>query len=405
MRKCTWACVLLLASSGCGGNDSSDAQASILVDVPVTELGAVADAPSVPWTVAADPVFRLGSWSSEQSQLFGDVTAVAGRSDGSVLVADGQSGVVRVYDSAGSPLGVIGSAGDGPGELRVPTSLLVLPGDSLLVWDSRHWRTTLYASDGAFVRAESYDPAQPGVYPIDGMWPATVELGGPGSHVVHLATKGDFGRADQTSELSGGVALHHRGMHAPELLARLPPPAQVALEAPWGSMMVPAPVEGGPDAAIDPGSGRICVGHHDIAELRCRDESGRSLGLRWTDEARPLAPEQGALDTWRQELVTFFAGKVSESEVEEMTRGVTLSDSHPAFSGLTFDADGYLWIRLGPAVEQTTDEYLVLTDELAVHGRITLPVMEQLVISHTRVLGIQETELGLQEVVAWELVR
>jgi hypothetical protein len=59
-------------------------------------------------------------------------------------------GVVAVFDSVGRPLPSIGTPGQGPGELRRLRHALVLPGDSILVYD---FRFSLFAPDGRFVRS------------------------------------------------------------------------------------------------------------------------------------------------------------------------------------------------------------------------------------------------------------
>lgn len=396
---------LLLAFFGCAEDDAPPPSSTSLVGVPTVDLGAVADAPRLTWSVAPEPLLQIGADEGIDSELFGDVSALAVLRDGSFVVADALAGTVRTFAADGAELEEVAGPGDGPGDVRSPTSLLLLPGDSLLVWDSRHWRTSLFDSEGDFVRADPYDPTLPGSYPMLGMWPERVEVAGGGDHLVHLASKVGFEPADWSGGVPAGIAVHDRGAAAPRLLATFPAPARVVVEAPWGSMALPAPLAGGPVAAADALNGWVCAGHQDRPELVCDDPTGVRVGVRWSDHTRALHDPGTVLEEWRADMLSFLSGKVSESELSSMTAHIRAPDAHPSFSSLTFDSGGRLWIALGPTDEASVTEYLVLDGRLEALGRVVLPRLDHLRVVKDRVVGVRTNRLGVDEVVAFRLDR
>lgn len=92
---------------------------------------------------------RIGGLEAGEGYLLGNPQALAVSGGGVLYVLDPQVPVVRSYDSAGTYLGDIGRAGEGPGEYRAPDGLAILPGGRLLVRDPRNMRINVYAPDGA----------------------------------------------------------------------------------------------------------------------------------------------------------------------------------------------------------------------------------------------------------------
>jgi len=109
------------------------------------------------WTL--DEELRIGTLGGDLNYQFGQVGAIALNSRGEILVSDNQAHEVRVFSNAGSYLRTVGRPGSGPGELgRGQLSVLVGPGDTLLVPDQRNRRINRYAPDGKGLGSAPLDP-------------------------------------------------------------------------------------------------------------------------------------------------------------------------------------------------------------------------------------------------------
>lgn len=102
-----------------------------LAEAPDVRIGVVEGSPEYQWT---RPV-------------------AAGRlSDGGFAVLEQVPAEVRVFDRSGEFVRRVGAEGDGPGELRSPVGLVVLPGDTILVWDRGSRRLNWFSAAGALQR-------------------------------------------------------------------------------------------------------------------------------------------------------------------------------------------------------------------------------------------------------------
>ena len=76
------------------------------------------------WEVSAKPVAEV---SGNEPPFLGSIGEVEFLSDGAFLVEDNLTDELRLFDSTGGLVRLIGGAGSGPGEFRNLTELNVLP--------------------------------------------------------------------------------------------------------------------------------------------------------------------------------------------------------------------------------------------------------------------------------------
>jgi hypothetical protein len=354
------------------------------------------------------PRLRIGG--AVATHQFVEISAASVLPDGSVVIADGQSGLVRRYGARGEFLQQLGAVGEGPGEFRAPSALGVLHGDTVAVWDRALWRTSVFDDEGRFVRTTRYDPTAAGVYPLEGMWPAELSLARGGTRLVRLISK-DTGKGTASSVAGGsglraGLAIHRAGERLPRLLAKVPGLEEVEVTAPWGKAMLPPPLAGGPKITFHAGEDRACLGHQRAREILCVDDEGTRIGVRWIDEPKTVDPGDPDILRWRTTTMTAFRGKVGAQVAEEVMAQVTIPVSYPSFRDLLFDSLGYLWIDLGPVDGALAErEYLVLDRELVVAGRLKLPTMDLVEIGADYVLGVRRDSFGVEEAALFGLLR
>ncbi|MDE2980561.1 MAG: hypothetical protein OXU74_05120 [Gemmatimonadota bacterium] len=103
-------------------------------------------------------------WSTEGKEVAGGLTAIAGlveAGDGRIWMVDlwGAAGRVLVLDPATMIATVIGQAGDGPGEVRIPAHMTVTPDGGVAVLDAGRSAIEIYEGSGAPVhRVQLQEP-------------------------------------------------------------------------------------------------------------------------------------------------------------------------------------------------------------------------------------------------------
>ena len=81
---------------------------------------------------------------------FSSIRGLRELSDGRLLISDGLEQAVRWVDFEHQRTQQVGRSGQGPGEYRMPGTLLPLPGDSTLLVDFGNIRMTVIDPDGRF---------------------------------------------------------------------------------------------------------------------------------------------------------------------------------------------------------------------------------------------------------------
>lgn len=124
--------VALAAAAGCQ-NDSGFAPSPFTGD---------------PWTLAG-PEVRIGS-VDDPEYVFGPVASLVPGPDGFLYSLHWQEGSIRRWSADGTPSGLIGREGEGPGEFRRPGSMGFF-GDSLWVWDYWGFHASYFDQAGEFL--------------------------------------------------------------------------------------------------------------------------------------------------------------------------------------------------------------------------------------------------------------
>ena len=113
----------------------------------------------VAWQLDDAPILSIGEQDSGfAGDLYG-IRGVARLGSGRIIVADRAQRLV-VFDRDGAYLTTHGREGEGPGEFRSITWILRLPGDSLLIYDSRLRRASILTPDGELLEM-AMDAPQP----------------------------------------------------------------------------------------------------------------------------------------------------------------------------------------------------------------------------------------------------
>ena len=128
-------------------------------DPQIPEDGAGPASADTIWHIDPAPALLLGLLEGpDDAYLFSQIRAATRLSTGTVAVLDGASQQLRAFAPDGTHLWTAGGPGEGPGEMRNPTHLETLPGDTLQVQDGI--ARVRFAADGSLIAHERLDHAE-----------------------------------------------------------------------------------------------------------------------------------------------------------------------------------------------------------------------------------------------------
>ncbi|MGH9897198.1 MAG: hypothetical protein ACREA0_35425, partial [bacterium] len=132
------------------------AQKRPVVDTITYELSAPGRTQGL--SVAAHPTLEILTPATGDGAGFHRIRAITYQADGTLIVANGDPPTLYFFNGKGGLLRSAGRYGGGPGEYTEPSSVHLLPGDSLLVFDRFARRCTILGPEGKYVRSFMLDP-------------------------------------------------------------------------------------------------------------------------------------------------------------------------------------------------------------------------------------------------------
>lgn len=359
-------------------------------------------APTETWTVDSLPVVDIGVLDgAPEYQLFRTVAGTR-LSDGRIVVANAGTAELRWYDADGRHLVSAGGDGDGPGEFQQLMGLWVLPGDSVLAFDWRQRRGTVFGPDGALARsftlgseggAQFVSPV--GIAPGgDFLVQAGVVYTGEGATTGVRRDSYPVLRYDLEGAFIDTVAVV-RG-------------TEVYVHAEAGGISV-MPLAFGRWAELLTAGPGVVEGDTGAPELLLRTPDGAPTRIvRWTHVARPVTPED--VEAYRaRELESFEAQGGPESlraRRREALEEIPHAETFPAFGDLKAGQDGSLWVRDAGAPGERPTGWLAFDAEGHLLARVEMPEgLAVWAVGADWVLGGWQDELDVEHVRVYRLTR
>ena len=289
------------------------------------------------WTVSPQPLVDIGSGEDTLYQLATVMGAVR-LTSGHIAVAHMSTGNVRIYDARGRYIRALGRRGQGPGEFRQVMGVSRIPGDTIVVDDSRD-EVELYSGDGKFLQGIRTPHVQTGLvvggyYRFDdgsyarSSWPQGHDHG-PGRWVDSLVVL----RVSADSP-EGTIISKHPAVEFTKT-ATLP---------------FSQPVVFGPKGGIVTAGDGYYVGFAERYEIRFHRADGR---LQYIIRApwKPAPVPNADMERYKQFTINMGAeggGRVDPrllAQRQKMMDEVVFARQLPAYSVMKVDADRNLWVR------------------------------------------------------------
>ncbi|MYG82163.1 MAG: hypothetical protein F4187_10590 [Gemmatimonadetes bacterium] len=372
-------------------HDSADVR---IVENPRPSAGSRLD-----WRVGAEPAVSIGKLAGEDPYLLDRIQDALVLPDDRIVVANGGSNELRVFDALGSHVATWGGRGEGPGEF---TSLILVhrwPGDSLIALYSQGRRVSVLDSAGNYGRAftlqrgdafflvESILPGGAIVSSdlfLRGMLPDG--LSRPENHYRIRDAEGELG---PTLGSFPGTEWFFRSSGGGRMGTQIPFAHQVFAFA-WGNLAAVAP--------------------NDTYEIRAFDLDGTLKRIVRRDHDL-VAPTPAHIDAHIERAV---AARPEEEPAEVRQRmseyylEVPLPETYPAYAEAMSDLADHLWVReFGlPGAEPGNPVWTVFDPDGQVLGYVETPAGLQIFeIGEDYILGRATDDLGVEYVQVWSLER
>lgn len=375
---------LLLAAALAAACSSDSREPSGTADSPEPAVSASRPADR-PWADAPPAEAVLEATTGEDAILT-YVWDIGMDSRGHVFVVDFQEpGIVElnadlVYERT------IGRQGEGPGEFRRAATLQILPGDSLLVWDSQLQRLTVFPPGGGEAVAANALGTQEGSM-------TTWRLPGSAGHLALSSTAYQADGSDE-GETRTEVLRHVRedeGRVVDEVIFSYPADENLVLRS-EGAVSVSSHPFGRRSFVSLLGDGRIVHASSDALEVGIINSSGDAeIAFSFPTTYMPVS---------RRDLAA-----AAEGMSRDLGRALREGAPYvwPSLTGLVVDDLDRVWIGIrGP--DLSTLEWAAFqldgTHELSVE----LPAgFEVHAIGGGRIVGVEQDELDIPRIRAYRL--
>jgi hypothetical protein len=343
------------------------------------------------WDIGTEPMTVIGVAEGREAHQLYRIAGATRLSDGTVVVANAGTHELRAFSESGEHRWSAGRQGEGPGEFQSLTWMHRIEGDSLLSFDQRLDRLTIYDGSGNLVRSFKVGGSND-----VGAFPRLPLHGGR----LFASARTLF----QASQLESGVRRDS---------------AQGLMFSMTGELLDTVGVFPGTDTYLETDGRSITVVEYPFGRSTYYAASGSQLyvGDNAAYEIRTYSP-RGVLERVirRRGVEKAITGTLLKDRIEEILEGIE-SDGYrrrveqiyddlptregrlPAYSEIAADTDGYLWVREYPEPGELGNAWDVFGPGGRWLGSVQMPAdLDVLEIGIGYVLGVWESELGVEQI-------
>lgn len=322
-------------------------------------------------------------------------SSIAVDAQGRLYVADTKPSVIKVFDSTGTLVRIIGHEGDGPGEFR--SAYVAVRGDRLLIHDPMARRTSFFDTSGTFLRS----------FHSVGMFFGDVALDAAGRAVLPLVFM-----VSQAEKDTGPKRAFYRIRFDSlgTLLDTLSVP-QLTEDHMWlvrrGDAIVlgtPVPFAPRTIGAYGRDSGLVYGATSDFAIMRAQAGRDTTFIMRRTWTA-PAIPDSIRADTVEGMVKTYSGDQIDEVSLRNAFHLDDVPTTGPSFVRLLVDDGGNTWVQ-GSSRDDATPFDIFARDGSRL-GEVTVPApigaYGPLVVQGGVIYLTTEDESGFPEVRRWAI--
>ncbi len=390
-----WPLLVVVLGAACAGESDS-------VRAPGDDAGIVENAPipegsRVPWTIGTAPELSIGLGEAEDAYHLFNVRDAVVLEGGRIAIANGGTGEIRTFGPDGAHVVSLGGAGEGPGEFRRLESIAPWAGDSILGWDGRQQRISVFAASGGHGRTfrvqqfnDSFGPEFLGVT-LDGSFFVRAGFPQRGDEPFRGMFRPDqmYALLNAEGELAVDLGVHPGAEGFLSAGGGLEsfyghPHAKSTLAAVWGE--------------------RVLISPNDSFELKAFTLDGQpSMVARLDYQKDP--PTREDMQHWFEDF-TANDTPLDRAAFRRTFDEFPLLESFPTFAAIVVDELEYVWVREFNMPGDERVSWVVFDPNGVALGRIETPQgLEVYRIGADYILGNARDEFDVEEVQRWPLSR
>ena len=342
----------------------------------------------LPWRIGPEPTVSIGTREGEEAYQLYIVQDAMMLPDGRIIVANGGSGELRMFDALGTHLTTWGGEGEGPGEFRNLWQIERWPGDSIAAWFAPRRGISVFDAEGNYSRTFTL-AAAPGTPPWLQSWP-------------FASTSDGFILSVRTAD-TVVVQLHDGEGKVRSSLGMHEGSDQNVVNEGTDREFVISTIFGG-RTVWEPWGDLVVITTTSRYELRAFTKDGVPARIVRRGH-EPRAPGEAEIEA---EIRTRPMIAQVGAEPTRRPYHSSVAEHYPAFASVMSDALDHLWVREYevPGEERPGSLWTVFDAEGRVQGLVEMPaglVIHE--IGEDYILGKLRDELDIEYVQVWPLER
>lgn len=354
------------------------------------------------WRVGDLPIVEIGRDTEDPAHQLYRVSSAIRLSDSRIVIGNAGTQEVRIFEQSGRHVRTVGREGEGPGEFLTLSWVKRAAGDSIVTFDTRLKRVSIFDPDGDLARVVSLAGPET---------PASLYIIGFFDSGRYLA----WGGTPPISELSMGLRrdsvlfrVFRPDGTKQATLGRFPGGSFYVQMRTIGSNTVPLPVAVpfSPAARGQVHGQYAYIGVTDSYEVRLYDASATLHRIVRKAHANLRVRDQD-LERFLADRATSARSRDPWSEAEmAVLREAPVPQRMPAYRRFRVGGDEHLWIEDYRRPGDETPVWQVFDPEGRLLGPVALPVgFDALEFGADYVLGRATDELDIERVLLYELVK
>ncbi len=347
------------------------------------------------WSLEGEPLLEIGVVEGAAEYQFSGIAGALRTPDGRIVVADGGSQEIRLFDGEGRFLATRGGRGGAPGEYQQIVSIGYGPEDSIWVFDFGARRFTVLSADGRLGRTWNIGGALSAVGAVGRLADGTFvvrEFWGSGSHSAEVRSGLGRDPAAVARFSANGAEFDTIGVF---------PGREVYIGSEDGRAVMSTPLFArNANAAVS--GNELFFGDQESFEIRLYSVDGtlrRSIRLPGVDLRISDDDIQRAIE---QQL----AGQPSERHAMLRSHYETMDipETKPAYGRLLVDVQKNLWVGEYVPYPHQPIAWQVISEDGSWLGEVRVPERFQVhQIGGDWVLGVWRDEIDVEHVRLYRL--
>ncbi len=352
------------------------------------------------WRLSEQPIVDIGGNTGDPDYELYRVSGALRLSDGRLVVANSGTSELRFFTEEGEYLIKVGGRGEGPGEFGGLTWIHAFGAESMIAYDRRLLRVSVFDTAGRFVRSTSFAPVEGGTVP------RLVGMFSDRSFLAQDLTMIGPGPGDATGEvIRRTVSLYRYGVDGlpTDTLGTYLDYETIGLEA--GGRMVVSVLVFGRSSHFATHGQQFYVGTNDTYQIEVYSTEGSLTSIvRRAHENLPVTREDVA--AIRSERVPESGDPNRRRLLEEAFEAMPVPETMPAFSTIHVDDVGNLWVEEYNRPGDEVPCWTVFDLTGVMLGTMTFPDgLRLLTAGDDYVIGVWQDEIDVEHVQLYELIK